>query len=176
MYESLSLKDLNRLRRQITEAGVHDRPLEPVNPRLLLRDIPIIRTFLPEEINAFYESWYHRWRQLHAIGYRYSLDEHTESASLRHALAHEFGHFFFMHEGDIIYLYREGYRWRDWALGETVMSFQDRQSEAVASYVLIPPEALMEHGKEGPWYLARSMDVPQHLVEIRWQIWGRHHR
>jgi hypothetical protein len=162
----------------IKARGVHDRPTEPVDPRPLLRDIPVLAQLLQPPVVAYTVAWQPitRRRRLVAVGYTRELHEPTESARLRHALAHEFGHVFERHDGDIFYLYRDGYDYRCWGLDECVMSFQDRQCEAIAAFVLIPAEALKEYGPEGSEYLARMMDVPPHLVELRWQIWGRFHK
>lgn len=116
-----------------------------------------------------------RWREgrekFTDINYSSRLSAPAMSAIKRHATAHEFAHIFCRHCGDYFIMWRRGIECRGfekWADNK-----QEAQCEVLSSYFLVRMEALFEIGNEGSRYVALVLDVPAHLVEIRWAIWRR---
>ena len=67
-----------------------------------------------------------------------------------------------------------------WKMGELPGTFdlwmdrnQERQCEYVAAYLLVPARALREMKGMEASYAARVLDVPEHLVGLRWEIWRK---
>jgi hypothetical protein len=57
-----------------------------------------------------------------------------------------------------------------------VEGVQERECELVAACLLVPLAALVEHVGCEASYIGRVLDVPGHLVELRWAICRRYER
>lgn len=110
-------------------------------------------------------------REFVGITYNTTLRELEASAIRRHARAHEYGHVLCDHKGDLFVRWRAqrepgGFdRWLD--------RVQERQCEHVAAYLLVPLKALEGMAGLQKSHIARVLDVPEHLVELRWEIWRK---
>jgi Zn-dependent peptidase ImmA (M78 family) len=127
-----------------------------------------------------------RWnREYVAITLNAELKEDWASHRRRHAKAHEYGHVIADHKGSIFVMKamermesREGEDDEeepdlDLEVGSFdgwIETLQEKESEEVAAYLLVPGRVLRETPGMERWYIARMLDVPEHLVKIRGEM------
>lgn len=165
-----TVKLLKSLDAVIAEHGLHSGdPRVPVCPDVLLEAAIVGYCELPEPVLAISVQW----DGDAGITLNSDLREPAQSAQKRHATAHEFGHIFLRHRGYYT-LYRDGGECagRD-NFGRYLLRYQERECEIVSAYVLVRREALrLLEGQEAA-YVARVLDVPRHLVDLRWNTLGK---
>ncbi len=139
-------------------------PCEPVTLRVLIEEFFLGFSLLPEEILAISVHW----RGRAGIRLNSDLREPTRSRDKRHAEGHEFGHIHRRHNGHFIL-------WQaDWSnsteLEKWLAHKVEREAELIAAYLLVRRRALdaMQECESG--YIARVLDVPEHLVRLRYEI------
>jgi hypothetical protein len=174
-------KLLDRLDRVIKRHNLHAGRgiVEPVSLDRAMEGFWQEFRALPEGVEAVTVRLRKGGREIVQIAYHERLGRPERSAQLRWAKGHEYGHVVGRHDGDMWVLRRfdlEGEkedtgahryrRFKEWLRG-----LQERECEWVAAYLLVPHSALWEmRGMEG-WHVARVLDVPEHLVKKRWEIW-----
>lgn len=146
-------------------------PPEPVNLDGMLEAFFVGYDSMPREIEAVTARWKGPGRHFINMMYDLSLKEPSQSAQKRYAGAHEFGHILCRHKGDMFVLRRPGSR--PGAFDRFLDKKQERESDYVAAYLLVPMKALEELAGQEPWYIARVLDVPEKLVGLRQEIWEK---
>lgn len=168
---------LDRLDRLIRRYRLHEGDRrQPVNLERVLEGFVDGYWGLPGEVQAVTARWKGRrsgtsGRRFTRIAFDWGLKEPEESARKRHAGAHELAHVIGRHRGDLFVMWRPE---REPAGFEKHMGrVQERQCEYIAAYLLVPLGSLKEMEHEEGGYVARVLDVPEHLVRLRWEIWQR---
>jgi hypothetical protein len=171
MQRSVDASGLNRADRIIRKFDLHSGP--DIELRAVIEHFASVYTYVP--MPALVVAITARWKgeRRHYIRMRFNdeLREPTESARDRHAQAHELAHVILRHRGDFWVMWEAGGPcpgfWAD------LESLQERQCEYLAAYLLIPLRDLVALKNETQWYIARTLDVPEHLVELRWVIFRK---
>jgi hypothetical protein len=163
---------LNRLDNLIEKYRLHGGGiLHPVNMEHVLEAFTVEYRQMPPAVHAMTVRWVNYEREFVGITYNVGLKEPEQSALKRHVSAHEYGHVACSHRGDLFVMWRsqkEPGRFDHW-----LDRVQERQCELVAAYLLVPLKALKEMEGMERGYVARVLDVPEHLVEMRWDIWKK---
>lgn len=173
---SIGLGVLDRLDVLIEKHGLHaGGGGEPVDVG------PLVGTYfagyreLPDEVEALVVRWKEEGHGFVRIAYHVGLREETATARKRHAEAHEYAHVICRHRGTE-FLMRRGVP-PEMRAAEPFEAHLDRcregECDMVAAYLLVPREALWEHRGMETSYIARVLDVPVRLMELRWVIWRK---
>lgn len=103
------------------------------------------------------------------------LSEPESSAQRRHARAHEFAHLFANHRGSEFIMWGKEAGPLCEGLETFIHSKQEHQCESISSVLLVPMWMLKELDKQGAdsSYVAGVLDVPEHLVGLRWAVYER---
>ncbi len=104
------------------------------------------------------------------------LDAVEASAHRRHARAHELGHMVARHCGDKFVMWSENAGAQCAGLDKYTHDKQEHQCECIAALLLVPLWMLRELEGYDTGYVARLLDVPPHLVALRWAIFKRYAR
>lgn len=172
MRSGVDKKTLDRLDRLIAEFRLHEGdPMQPVVLDELLEAYRFGYVELPWNVEAIAARWRVGTEEFATIAYNRELLKPEASARKRHAGAHEYGHIFCEHKGDLFIM------WRATDGPDTferlVSRGQERESDEVAAYLLVRQDALkMMHGQV-PWYIGRNLDVTEGLIPIRWYIYQK---
>lgn len=174
MPNAIDLARLLSLKRKIAKDQLHiGDPLEPVAPLALLKDVTWYYGLTGANTLAVTQRWKTAGKSYTDVAFNGILVEPEWTAAYRHAVVHEWAHLFCKHRGDLFILWQ---RERDAAVHDFdcfINDYQERQCEYVAAFVLVRAEALkMLHGETNS-YVARVLDVPVHLVELRWWLLSR---
>jgi hypothetical protein len=163
---------LDRLDKLIEKYRLHSGGiLQPVSMDRVLEAFTVEYRQMPPAVYAMTVRWVNYQREFVGITYNSKLKEPEASALKRHVSAHEYGHVVCSHKGDLFVMWRSerepgGFdHWLD--------RVQERQCEHVAAYLLVPLKALEELAGMEKSHIARVLDVPEHLVELRWGIWRK---
>jgi putative CRISPR-associated protein (TIGR02620 family) len=129
---------------------------------------------MPDTVEAVLVRWKKYGKRFTQITFNDVLREPAYSARLRQAGAHEFGHVVCSHRGDLFVMWRAGTDIDRFA--RHLDECQERQCDYVAAYLLVPLQTLRDLKNMEASYIARQLDVPEHLVKLRFEIWKKHHR
>lgn len=129
---------------------------------------------LPTNIQAVTMRWQAQGARFERILYDASLRKLSLSAQRRHVAAHELAHIICSHAGDLLVMWRRGQAPTRFDLH--LDDCQERQCDHVAAYLLVPLGALHALAGEEPGYIARVLDVPVELVNLRWEIYRKFRR
>jgi hypothetical protein len=169
---------LDRLDRLIDRYALHKRGgSEPVSLVPLMEAFSAGYRSLPDEVEAVVVRWRYEGQKFVRVAYHHELREHTETARKRHAEAHEYAHIVCRHRGDMFVMWKAGEDEEEVDPFERHISrCQEGECDLVAAYLLVPLVAIWEHQGMEAGYIARVLDVPANLVELRYAIWRRHGR
>lgn len=105
------------------------------------------------------------------IVYSAELFDLSASARKRHATVHEFAHIFLKHDGELFIMGRllNECHGLDWY----VATGQEVECERLSAYILVQLRSLLQMHGMGAEYVARQLDVPSHLVELRYEVWRK---
>jgi hypothetical protein len=172
MPNVVDLRLLNRLDRQIKIKSLHEGDyLEPVYAKPLIEDLNWWYGLLANNALAVTQRW-GRLRDAYVdIGMARVLREPDMTAYHRWVIVHEWSHVFCAHDGDYFVMWRNG-QGPD-PFGRFLNNHQERQAEYIAAYMLIKRRALMMLRDSPNQEIAGILDVPTHLVQLRWYVWGR---
>jgi hypothetical protein len=166
---------LNRLDRQIKRKSLHGGDyLDPVYTPPLIEDLTWWYGLVGEGKLAVTQRWRKGREEFTDIGFARLLREPEMTAQHRRAIVHEWSHIFCRHRGDFFILWRDG-TGPD-PFGRFIDDLQERQAEYIAAYMLIKRRALMALRDTSCADIAGFLDVPPHLVQLRWHVWGKYHR
>jgi hypothetical protein len=144
---------------------------EPVVLDALFEPYRVASQPLGNGIKAVTFRWSRMRRRFVRITYDAALTELSRSAERRHAIAHELAHEICRHPGDQwIYWSDDAPAWTFYNLFNAAI---ERECDLVASLLLIPLPDLVALSREGEWYTARALDVPQRLVQLRQALHSR---
>jgi hypothetical protein len=161
---------LDRLDGLIRKYELHDSGLAaPVSIDRLLEDYDASYKALPYYVDAVTFRWRRQGEELVAFTYNERLLELSQSARKRHAQAHEFAHEFCKHRGNVFIMWGAGTECV--GLEGYINNKQEHQCECIAAYLLVPMRAFRELRDCEAEQVARLLDVPARLVELRWAIW-----
>jgi uncharacterized protein DUF955 len=170
----VDVKLLNRLDRLIARHKLHaGDPCQPVYVETLLDREPVTTYFgaLSRKVQAYTTRWQRGVEKFTDITLSIKLREPSKTAIRRHAFAHEYAHVICKHQGDYFIMW-EAQRGVD-AMECLLHDTQEKQCEYVAAYLLVPRLSLFQLANEDAWYIARVLDVPLHLVELRWEVYRK---
>ena len=171
MAATLNATLLDRLDALAHSYELHCGPVdEPVNIWPALEKFTTAYLALPDPVRAMTLRWQRAGHRYVDITYNTGLREPERSAEKRYAAAHEFAHIFCRHRGDLFIM---GRRHESSSFERFVDDIQERQCEYVAAYLLVPMAALYAMRGQSTADIAVVLDVPVHLVEVRWAIWRR---
>jgi Zn-dependent peptidase ImmA (M78 family) len=147
-------------------------------PLTLLDAARLSQDVLPRGVDSFLMRWRWAGREFVVMMLDERLREIEQSARRRYVVAHELAHLICGHQGSEWVLRRV--RGEQWAVqlgfGEWLDGKQERESDVVAAYLLVPMRALREMEGMESGYMARMLDVPERVVELRWEIWSKRSR
>lgn len=173
MTSVVNLQQIISLDRVISRQQLHlGDPRDPVIPSVLLKDVSWYYGLTARHMLAVTQRWKAVGRRFIDVALNVALDEPEWTAERRHAVVHEWAHIFCKHRGDMFILWqKEGSIVDDfdWFINNA----QERQCEYVSAYILVRDAALKAMHGETNAYIAQQIDVPVHLVELRWWIRGR---
>jgi Zn-dependent peptidase ImmA (M78 family) len=156
----------------IARHGLHlGDPCQPVDVECLVEQYTRNYWTFRDQVEAVALRFQVKERTYTDIVYNVDLFELSESARKRHATVHEFAHLFLKHEGDIFVMQRGAAECR--GLEWYVMTGQEAECERLSAYILTPLRALYQLHGMGADYIARTLDVPRHLVDLRFEVWRR---
>jgi hypothetical protein len=169
----LSNTVVDEIRSKVEEKHLHSSPVEPVPIDLALEDFWCGFDRLPRGVQAMTYWW--RRRSDEAEFVRITLDQSlvrpSASALRRYASAHEWGHILCGHPG---------YFWAMWKEGARELSYLpprdprlERECDWVSAYALVPVESFVALHGEPRVEIARRLDVPPRLVDLRWDLFRR---
>lgn len=169
MPSVIDLQRINSLNRIIAREGLHrGDPRDPVIPSSLLRDVSWYYGLVGRDMLAVTQRWRRGRSRYTDVAFNGLLGEPEWSAENRRAVVHEWAHIFCKHRGDMFILWQEG---RDVdPLDCFLDNYQERQCEYIAAYMLVRHDALLAMHGEASGYIARQIDVPVHLIELRWWV------
>lgn len=166
---------LKRLTKLITRYDLHSGdPIEPVNPFDLVENYQVDYQSLPEHVLGISVQVMEGRRAHAAITLNAELQADTESRYRRYACTHEFAHIFCRDQGDLFVMWRGGVEGK--GFDRYVKTLQEAQCDRVSAFILVRMEALRNLAFEETNYIARLIDVPPQLVELRWGIWRKYGR
>jgi hypothetical protein len=116
-----------------------------------------------------------QWNGDAGITFNDELREPHRSADKRYGEAHEFGHIFRRHRGQFI-VWRSGSSGTEGKYNGRGARWEEREADMAAALSLIPLQALREMRDMQSADIARHLDVPEHLVKLRFEIWKKHHK
>lgn len=159
---------LTKLDLLIAERELHcGEELSPVCVEPLLEEAIIYYQWLPAPVLGISVQW----DGDAGVTFNRELLEPERSDDRRHAYAHEFGHIFLKHRGYfIVWRAEEG---EMLTLDRFVRNKQERECNVVAAYLLVRRAALKALQDMDASYVAATLDVPESLVQMRWDIWQR---
>jgi len=167
----LNVELLNRLDRLIARHNLHGGAVTPVDLGRVVEAFTVGYRPFPPAVAALTMQWKSGDLEFARIAYNTSLREPSQAARKRHADAHEYAHIVCKHRGDLFVMWRAGDT--PGAFAEYVDRCQEQQCERVAAYLLVPVSALRELAGMDTEYIAQVLEVPEHLVKLRWQIWRK---
>jgi hypothetical protein len=168
---SVSVEILDRLDWLIEKHNLHARGAEPVDPSPLLEEFKTSYSDLPPDVEAALVRWRAHGHTFTLLLYHPDLREPNHTARKRYAGAHELAHDICEHRGDLYMIWRAGDRpdERDLYLDRC----RELECDRVAAYLLVPMGALREMVGMDAGYIAGVLDVPTHLVPLRWELWSK---
>lgn len=166
----ITVAKLNQADRIIKKWGLHEGP-PPVDVS------PLFDCFTAQWMFDSLETGYMgfmtrrkgKFRHYIRMGLSVDLREPEQTARKRDTQGHEISHAVLMHRGDL-HLWRAGYLSSNI---EHMEKCKERACKVLTSYFLIPRPYLEANKSEEPWKLAVELDVPEDLVGLRWEIWGK---
>ncbi len=163
---------LDRLDGIIERYRLHEGPLlEPVNLEPALEELHQEYVEMPNGVEGAATQWDSRGEQLIGLLYDQSLLKRVKTAQRRFIKAHEFGHVVGDHQQNYITLRTRGKtpgpydKWRE--------KENNRECDFIAAYLLVKRGVLKEMRGLERGYIAALIDVPEKLVEMRWDIWKK---
>jgi hypothetical protein len=162
---------LDRLDRLIKKHKLHGRGAEPVDLSPLLEEFKTTYSDLPPDVEAALVRWRAHGHTFTRLLYHPDLRDPGHTARRRYAGAHELAHAICEHRGDLYMIWRAGDHPNDADL--YIDRCQEQECDRVAAYLLIPMEALREMAGMDANYIAGVLDVPAHLVPLRWELWRK---
>lgn len=175
MPSAVNLGLLNRLDREIAKKKLHQGDtLDPIYVFPLIQDLDWWYGLQADKARAVTQRWKQGRERFTDIGFDLALKEPELSAEHRRAIVHEWAHVFCKHRGDFFILWEDGEGPE--GFDRFVDDIQERQCDYVSAYILIKRSALIELKDRPGEEIARILDVPEHLVELRWYIWRKHGR
>lgn len=164
---------LNSLDRVLKTKALHCKKGQdawaPVSISDLLEDAIISYQPLPSPVLGISTQWDGEA----GITFNDDLKELARSADKRYGEAHEFGHIFRKHRGQFI-VWRSGSGGIEGNYSGRGARWEEREADMAAAISLIPIQALREMRDMQASYIARQLDVPEHLVKLRFEIWQKH--
>jgi hypothetical protein len=168
---------LDRLDRLIRKHRLHARPCEPVDLRPLLEEFSAGYRDLPWGIEALMVRWLSGGHDFVRVVYHPALSEPGASARKRYADAHEYAHIICRHRGSMFVVWQSrGSTVAPLAFDRDIERCHEAECDRVSAYLLVPLPALKEMADLDPGEIARTLDIPRHLVDLRWQIYGKYRR
>jgi hypothetical protein len=154
--------------------SLHHPKGEPVSLLPVIEEYQAGYKTLPHQVLAVTGVWQQGNKRMARIAYDHALREITASARKRHADAHEFAHILLRHEGTEFILWDRTSKVDQCnGFSNYVLSKEESECESVAAFLLVPLLALVEWRHMNSWWIARRLDVPEHLVDLRWTIWRK---
>lgn len=141
---------------------------------VLLREVDSWYGVAPPTVLAVTQRWQRGRERFTDVGFNNKLREPEWTAHNRHAIVHEWAHIFCRHRGDFFIMWRRGAGPDPFE--QFINDIQERQCEYIAAYMLVKRKALLELRDASNAEIAAIVDVPEHLVSLRWYIWFRHQR
>ena len=120
---------------------------------------------------AVTQRWQRGRKRFTDVSFSGLLSEPEWTAERRRAVVHEWSHIYCRHRGDLFILWKEGFHATP--IECFANDIQERECEYISAYILVRLAALRGMRGESSEYIARQIDVPSHLVELRWWILGR---
>ncbi|MFL5735362.1 MAG: ImmA/IrrE family metallo-endopeptidase [Chloroflexia bacterium] len=167
----VSAEVLDRLDRLIEKHRLHASGAEPVDLSPLLDAFKIRYLDLPPDVEAALVRWRAHGKTFTRLLYQPDLREPAQSARKRYAGAHELAHAICDHRGDLYVMWRAGEPPGDF--DSHLDRCRERECDRVAAYLLVPMPALRELANMDVEYIAAVLDVPAHLIPLRWEVWQR---
>ena len=144
---------------------------EPVSIAPLLEPCHTHYLPLPSPCNGFRLQVEANRSLVEVIGINADLRTFQRSAQLRVTQAHEWAHIWLRHEGRLFPMWGgSGDPLNTGSTARYERVRQDRQADSVAAYVLVRRDALREMGGHDSTYIARTLDVTERLVEVRYTL------
>lgn len=136
--------------------------------RPLLEEAVISFQWLPSPVLGISTQWDGEA----GITFNQELKEAGRSSDLRYGEGHEFGHIFRKHRGQFI-VWKDGSASYDRKVDRKA-GWEEREADLAAAYGLVPLSALREMRDLDAGQIAAFLDVPRHLVELRYEIWRKY--
>lgn len=127
---------------------------------------------MPYFVQAVTFRWREAGERITLVSLNEGLQEPQESANRRHAQAHEFAHLWANHKGTEFIMWGVAALPRCTGLDSYIHSKQEHQCECIAAVLLVPVWMLRELEGDSA-YVAGVLDVPEHLVRLRWDVFQR---
>ena len=159
----------------ITRLMLHGGRLEPVSIEPILEECKVYYQQMPENVQSFSWRWSRYEKEWPCIALDAGLREPTASMWKRYAVTHEFAHLFRRDPGSLHTIYQHQMlmvaKQRDF--NGFLHTCAERDCDYVSAYLLISGSNLRLLKDEDRWYISRTLDVPEHLVDLRRRIFER---
>lgn len=103
--------------------------------------------------------------QVESVLYNTELRRIERSALHRYAQAHEWGHIYREHVDNLLW-----YALDACPLDKRGRNAQEREADQIAAFLLVRPLSLSDMAHCDRVYIARTLDVPERLVSIRFSM------
>lgn len=170
----LNLALLIRIEKLVKVHDLHDLPSPgPVDISPAIEEYQQAYRDMPYYVQAMTVRWRESAETVTIFNLNGWLEALEASADLRHARAHEFAHVLLGHKGTQFIMWSAEVQARCEGLESYMSSKQEHQCECISSLLLVPVWMLQALDSDDRGYIAATLDVPEHLVTLRWEIYQK---